>query len=86
MENTAQVGDSNSETITHANHSKLRYGVLLKVFRHKLAGISKSEFVPCWSKIFFQHRLTHIQNENEVTNDSSLQWSRVLEKSTYQRS
>ncbi len=73
------VTDSGCDTIAHAYYSQLRYRVLLEELPNKGFGIRKRQEVPGGTKVFLDHGNGHVEDEDEVADDASLEGCSVLE-------
>lgn len=73
------VADTNGDSISHAYYAQLRDGVLFKIFTDKGLGVEEGQQVAGRSKVFFIHGQRHIEDEDEVADDASLERSGVFE-------
>jgi hypothetical protein len=76
------VGYANSKTIAHANYSELGDWILLEKLGDELGGVADGKEIPGWSKVFLKHGDGEIEDEDDMSNYTSLKGGRIFEKSS----
>lgn len=77
---TTHSCDPLGDAFPRSQDTELSDGVLIEELRYKLSGILKCEKEPTGSQILLQHAFAQIQNQDQMSNDSTLHRSRVMQR------
>jgi hypothetical protein len=75
------VTDSDCNPIPHTNYAQLRDRVLLEELVYESHGVDNHQQVSRRPEVFLIHGKGHIENNDEVPNDTSLQWRGIFQQS-----
>ena len=73
------VANADGDAVVHAYDAELGDGVLLEELVDEGSGVDEGEEEASWSEVLFIHGLGHVQDEDEVTDDASLQGGGVFQ-------
>ena len=78
----AHVADADGEAVTDGDDGHLADGVLLKVLAHEVDGVAESDVISVRQQVFVGHGEAHVEHQDEVADDATLEGCRVPQKAT----
>lgn len=66
------VADSYRDAVAHPDDAQLRDGVLFEELVNEGRGVGQHEQVPGGPEVFLVHRQRHVENQDQMSNDTPL--------------